>query len=183
MIKVSIILSGEVVNGLEVKGHANFAEHGKDLVCAGVSCIITGGFNALNKEDIEEIILEEGYAKVIVNPESKNVDVLNVKIIQLQTIQESYPKFIKINKWFASKKGVGSTKNGRDSESKRLGCKVADGQFCTAGSIIYRQRGTKIYPGKNVGMGKDHTLFALVTGKVKYERLGRDKKKVSVYEA
>ena len=84
---------------------------------------------------------------------------------------------------FASKKGVGSTKNGRDSEAKRLGAKASDGQTINAGSIIYRQRGTKIYPGKNVGMGKDHTLFALVTGVVKYERLGRDKKKVSVYEA
>ena len=96
MIKVSIISSGEIVNGLEVKGHANFAEHGKDLVCAGVSCIITGGFNALNKEDVEEITLEEGYAKVIVSPESKSVDVINVILIQLKTIQESYPKFIKI---------------------------------------------------------------------------------------
>ena len=83
---------------------------------------------------------------------------------------------------FASKKGVGSTKNGRDSKSKRLGAKLSDGQFCTAGSIIYRQRGTKIYPGKNVGMGKDHTLFALIKGQVKFERCGRDKKKVSVYE-
>ena len=96
MIKVSIISSGEIVNGLEVKGHANFAEHGKDLVCAGVSCIITGGFNALNKEDVEEISLEEGYAKVIVKPGSKSIEVLNVILIQLQTIQESYPKFIKI---------------------------------------------------------------------------------------
>lgn len=96
MIRVSIISSGKNVNGLEVKGHANFAEHGKDLVCAGVSCIITGGFNALDKEDIEEIVLEEGYAKVIVKPETRNVEVLNVIIIQLQTIQESYPKFIKI---------------------------------------------------------------------------------------
>ena len=96
MIKVSIISSGEIVNGLEIKGQANFAEHGKDLVCAGVSCIITGGFNAINKEDVEEIILEEGYAKVIVNPESKSVDVIIVILIQLQTIQESYPKFIKI---------------------------------------------------------------------------------------
>lgn len=96
MIKVSIISSGEIVNGLEVKGHANFAEHGKDLVCAGVSCILTGGFNALDKEDIEEITLEEGYAKVIVEPSSKSVDVINVILIQLQTIQESYPKFIKI---------------------------------------------------------------------------------------
>ena len=96
MIRVSIISSGEIVNGLEVKGHANFAEHGKDLVCAGVSCIITGGFNALNKEDVEEITLEEGYAKVVVKPESKSIDVINVILIQLQTIQESYPKFIKI---------------------------------------------------------------------------------------
>ena len=96
MIKVSIISSGEIVNGLEVKGHANFAEHGKDLVCAGVSCIITGGFNALSIDDIEEITLEEGYAKAIVKPESKSVDVINVILIQLQTVQESYPKFIKI---------------------------------------------------------------------------------------
>ena len=96
MIKVSIISSGEIVNGLEIKGHANFAEHGKDLVCAGVSCIITGGFTAIIKEDVEEIILEEGYAKVIVKPGSKSIEVLNVILIQLQTIQESYPKFIKI---------------------------------------------------------------------------------------
>ena len=85
--------------------------------------------------------------------------------------------------FFAHKKGVGSTKNGRDSESKRLGVKKADGSNVIAGNIIVRQRGTKIYPGKNVGMGKDHTLFALVTGVVRYERCGRDKKKVSVYEA
>ena len=82
---------------------------------------------------------------------------------------------------FASKKGVGSTKNGRDSHAKRLGAKKSDGEFATAGSIIYRQRGTKIYPGTNVGMGKDHTLYALIDGVVKYERLGKDKKKVSVY--
>ncbi|MBO6047144.1 MAG: 50S ribosomal protein L27 [Erysipelotrichaceae bacterium] len=82
---------------------------------------------------------------------------------------------------FASKKGVSSTKNGRDSESKRLGAKLADGQFCTAGSIIYRQRGTKIHPGKNVGKGGDDTLFAKVDGVVKFERLGKNKKQVSVY--
>lgn len=82
---------------------------------------------------------------------------------------------------FASKKGVGSTKNGRDSESKRLGAKRADGQFVNAGEILYRQRGTKILPGNNVGRGGDDTLFALVAGKVKYERKGRDKKQVSVY--
>ena len=83
---------------------------------------------------------------------------------------------------FAHVKAQGSTKNNRDSAGRRLGAKLADGQTAKAGSIIYRQRGTKIYPGKNVGMGKDHTLYALIDGTVKYERLGRDKKKVSVYE-
>lgn len=83
---------------------------------------------------------------------------------------------------FASKKGVGSTNNGRDSESKRLGCKLNDGETCNAGSIIYRQRGTKVFPGNNVGRGGDDTLYALVSGVVKYERVGRSKKQVSVYE-
>ena len=83
--------------------------------------------------------------------------------------------------FFAHKKGVGSTKNGRDSESKRLGAKRADGQFVKAGNILYRQRGTKIHPGINVGKGKDDTLFALVDGRVSFERKGRDKKQVSVY--
>jgi large subunit ribosomal protein L27 len=82
---------------------------------------------------------------------------------------------------FASKKGVGSTRNGRDSHSKRLGAKRSDGQVVTAGSILFRQRGTKIHPGNNVGIGKDDTLFALVQGVVKFERWGRDRKKVSVY--
>ena len=84
---------------------------------------------------------------------------------------------------FASKKGVGSTKNGRDSHAKRLGAKLSDGQSCTAGSIIYRQRGTKIHPGLNVGKGGDDTLFAKVDGVVKFERFGKSKTKVSVYPA
>lgn len=83
--------------------------------------------------------------------------------------------------FFSSKKGVGSSKNGRDSISKRLGAKRADGQFVSGGSILYRQRGTKIYPGENVGRGGDDTLFAKVDGIVKFERVGRDHKKVSVY--
>ena len=83
--------------------------------------------------------------------------------------------------FFAHHKGGGSTKNGRDSESKRLGVKRADGQFSQAGNILVRQRGTKIHPGQNVGIGKDDTLFALVSGVVRFERLGRDKKQVSVY--
>ena len=88
---------------------------------------------------------------------------------------------LKINlQLFAHKKGMGSTRNGRDSESKRLGAKRADGQFVLAGNILVKQRGTHIHPGNNVGRGSDDTLFALIDGKVKFERMGRDRKKVSV---
>jgi large subunit ribosomal protein L27 len=91
---------------------------------------------------------------------------------------------IKINlQLLAHKKGVGSTRNGRDSAAKRLGAKKGDGQLALAGNILVRQRGTKIHPGTNVGIGSDDTLFALVEGTVKFERLGRDRKKVSVYPA
>ena len=84
---------------------------------------------------------------------------------------------------FAHKKGTGSSHNGRDSESKRLGAKRADGQFVLAGNILYRQRGTHIHPGTNVGKGSDDTLFALKSGTVKFERLGKDRKQVSIVEA
>lgn len=82
---------------------------------------------------------------------------------------------------FAHKKGTGSSHNGRDSESKRLGPKRADGQYVLAGNILVRQRGTKYHPGNNVGIGKDDTLFALIDGTVKFERVGKDRKQVSVY--
>ena len=89
---------------------------------------------------------------------------------------------LKLNlQFFAHKKGMGSTRNGRDSESKRLGPKRADGQFSLAGNILVRQRGTKIHPGNNVKIGSDDTLFAVVDGRVKFERVGRDRKQVSVY--
>ena len=89
---------------------------------------------------------------------------------------------LKINiQLFAHKKGGGSTKNGRDSESKRLGVKRGDGQFVLAGNVLVRQRGTHIHPGNNVGKGSDDTLFALVDGNVKFERMGKDRKKVNVY--
>ncbi|MBO4472912.1 MAG: 50S ribosomal protein L27 [Clostridia bacterium] len=88
--------------------------------------------------------------------------------------------FIKLQ-LFAHKKGVGSSRNGRDSAAQRLGTKRADGQFVLAGNILVRQRGTKIHPGTNVGRGKDDTLFALIDGIVRFERLGKDKKQVSVY--
>ena len=90
-------------------------------------------------------------------------------------------KYVLDIQFFASKKGVYSTKNGRDSAGRRLGAKKGDGQFATAGSILYRQRGTKIYPGKNVGRGGDDTLFATASGIVRFERLGKDRKQVSVY--
>ncbi len=91
-------------------------------------------------------------------------------------------KLLKLNiQLFAHKKGQGSTKNGRDSIGKRLGAKAADGEYVTGGSILYRQRGTKIYPGRNVGIGRDDTVFAKIDGYVKFERLGRDRKQVSVY--
>ncbi len=89
---------------------------------------------------------------------------------------------MKLNlQFFAHKKGVGSTKNGRDSASKRLGAKRADGQFVKAGNVLYRQRGTKIHPGTNVGRGGDDTLFALVDGIVRFERKGRNRKQVSIH--
>ncbi|MCR5501642.1 MAG: 50S ribosomal protein L27 [Lachnospiraceae bacterium] len=89
---------------------------------------------------------------------------------------------IRLNlQFFAHKKGMGSTKNGRDSEAKRLGAKRADGQFVKAGNILYRQRGTKIHPGNNVGIGGDDTLFAKIDGVLRFERLGRDRKQASVY--
>lgn len=82
---------------------------------------------------------------------------------------------------FASKKGTGSTQNGRDSAGRRLGAKAADGEFVSAGSILYRQRGTKVFPGVNAQIGKDDTVFATIDGYVKFERKGRDKKQVSIY--
>ena len=92
-------------------------------------------------------------------------------------------KFLEFNiQLFAHKKGQSSTSNGRDSAGRRLGAKASDGEFINAGSIIYRQRGTKIHPGKNVRRGTDDTLFATISGYVKYERLGKDRKQASVYE-
>ncbi len=88
---------------------------------------------------------------------------------------------IQILQLMASKKGVGSTKNGRDSASKRLGAKLSDGQLCSAGSIIYRQRGTKVHPGTNVGIGSDDTLYSKVDGVIRFEKIGRGKKQASVY--
>ena len=92
-------------------------------------------------------------------------------------------QFLEFNiQLFAHKKGQSSTSNGRDSAGRRLGAKASDGEYVNAGSIIYRQRGTKIHPGKNVGRGTDDTLFAKISGYVKYEKVGKDRKQASVYE-
>ena len=92
------------------------------------------------------------------------------------------PRLLELNiQLFAHKKGQGSTSNGRDSISKRLGAKAADGEYVTGGSILYRQRGTKIHPGNNVGIGSDDTVYAKVPGYVKFERVGKDRKQVSIY--
>ena len=105
---------------------------------------------------------------------------MRIHILQKGTVF----RMLQINiQLFAHKKGVGSTKNGRDSESKRLGVKRADGQLVLAGNILVKQRGTHIQPGENVGRGSDDSLFALIDGRVKFERKGRDGKKVSVYAA
>ena len=92
-------------------------------------------------------------------------------------------RFLEFNiQLFAHKKGQSSTSNGRDSAGRRLGAKASDGEYVNAGSIIYRQRGTKIHPGKNVGRGTDDTLFAKISGYVKYEKVGKNRKQASVYE-
>ena len=105
-----------------------------------------------------------------------------VAVTRKLTERQEKTEMMKISlQFFAHKKGVGSTKNGRDSESKRLGVKKADGAYVTAGNIIVRQIGTAIHPGNNVGMGTDYTLFSLIDGKVKFEHKTKDKKQVSVY--
>ena len=155
---------------MEVKGHAGYDEYGKDIVCAAVSVLTVNMANSVEKftDDGFKGSVDEKTGQFIfhftgtVSAESKRMFKMNLQL-------------------FAHKKGVGSTKNGRDSESKRLGAKRADGQFVLAGNILYRQRGTKIHPGVNVGRGGDDTLFAMVDGVVKFERKGRDKKQVSVY--
>ena len=147
--------SGDII-GFHMSGHAGYAEYGSDIVCAGVSTL---AINCINS--IEEFT--DTKFDLVQNDNEGNV-------------------MMKMNlQLFAHKKGMGSTKNGRDSESKRLGAKRADGQFVLAGNILYRQRGTKIHPGTNVGIGGDDTLYALVDGVLRFERKGRDKKQASVY--
>ena len=193
MIKVKVKPSS-----ITVKGHADYADMGKDIVCASVSSIVTTTINAILSLENDAIDYKNSAGLVKIDILKQNE--ITKKLIQnmvdlLIELSNDYPKNIKVEReWetvknlmklniqlFAHVKAQGSTQNGRDSAGRRLGAKASDGETVSAGSILYRQRGTKIYPGTNVGMGKDHTLFAKIEGVVKYERLGRDKKKVSVY--
>ena len=184
--------------GFELSGHAGYDEYGKDIVCASVSVLVINTINSIEKftddnfkcDADEESGLIKLHPNVKLSNESKLL--LNSLYLGISEIAQENKKYITVKikevwtmlkmnlQFFAHKKGVGSTKNGRDSESKRLGAKRADGQFVKAGNILYRQRGTHIHPGTNVGIGGDDTLFALVDGVVRFERKGRDKKQVSI---
>ena len=155
--------------GFQVIGHADSVEEGADLVCCSVSVLTINLVNSLDTFTDDEFEVTEQEELGLVQVTFKNP--LSDKALLLM---DSFDLG-------AHKKGVGSTKNGRDSESKRLGAKRADGQFVKAGNILYRQRGTKIHPGVNVGRGGDDTLFAKVDGVLRFERKGRDKKQASVY--
>ena len=171
----------DVYDGFRMEGHARYAKYGKDIVCAGVSALVINTINSIEEftgdtvtTTMQPDLVEMRMTSEQISPEAELL--LRSLVLGLQGTM------LKMNlQLFAHKKGMGSTKNGRDSESKRLGAKRADGQFVLAGNIIYKQRGTKIHPGVNVGRGGDDTLFALVDGVVRFERKGRDKKQASVY--
>ena len=159
---------------ITISGHANYNEKGQDIVCSSVSSIVMTTINAINS-------LEEGAIKSVVKEGYIEIIILNNSLIVTKLL-ENMAKFLELDiQLFAHKKGQSSTSNGRDSAGRRLGAKAADGEYISAGSIIYRQRGTKIHPGENVGRGTDDTLYAKVSGYVKYEHYGKDRKKVSVY--
>ena len=189
MIKVKYYYDDDFsIRGFCLKGHADYAEIGYDIVCSAVTSNAIAVINSLDKlvkVEFEKVIGKEGHIECIVKDgyleDSKLL--LNHFQLAIEEIKREYPKnMLNMNlQLLASKKGVGSSKNGRDSISKRLGVKRFDGQVVTAGSIIVRQRGTKIHPGTNVGKGGDDTLFALVDGAVKFERKDKKRKKVSVY--
>ena len=183
MINVTVSLDSEHrYHGISFLGHAGLAndyQEGQELVCAAVSALTLNMANSVEHFTEDQFEADEDEQSGMfrfrftgtISPEAALL--MNSLVLGLEDIEETYGEpYIK---------GVGSTKNGRDSESKRLGAKRADGQFVLAGNILYRQRGTKIHPGLNVGRGGDDTLFATVDGVVRFERKGRDKKQVSVY--
>ena len=178
MTTVTFYSEGSRVTGFEVKGHSGYAPEGEDIVCAAVTSAVRLVECAVN----DVLGLE---ASVKVKEQDASIS-LKLPSGLGQTNESPWPargvgQMLNIGlQFFAHKKGVGSTRNGRDSESKRLGVKRGDGQFVLAGNVLVRQRGTRIHPGVNVGKGSDDTLFALKSGKVKFERMGKDRKQVSI---
>ena len=148
--------------GFHSQDHAGYSAEGQDIVCAAVSALVINFVNSLDE-------LTDDHYQIDVNQEDAEIDV-----VFTEELSEEGSLLLR-------SLILGLTKNGRDSESKRLGAKRADGQFVKAGNILYRQRGTKIHPGVNVGRGGDDTLFALVDGIVRFERKGKDKKQCSVH--
>ena len=167
--------------GFIVEGHADYAEEGSDIVCAAVSALTqTALLGIIRYAGEEKVVYEQSEGFLAAHTLSFVPEVpivLETVVSGLNEIARQYPEYVVLT----HKKGVGSTRNGRDSESKRLGVKLHDGVVCKAGNILVRQRGTHFHPGTNVGIGKDDTLFAKVAGKVAYERAGRYNRKVSVY--
>ncbi len=187
---------------MKCKGHSGYAPEGEDIVCAAVTSAVRLAECAVNDvlglEAAVKVREKDAFislklpARLGQTNESTCQTLLTALMVHFAQLLRSTP--ITLSSWrckimlkiglqfFAHKKGVGSTRNGRDSEAKRLGVKRADGQFVLAGNILVRQRGTHIHPGVNVGKGSDDTLFALKSGKVKFERLGKDRKQVSIVE-
>ena len=193
MIKVILTKKDDNVNKVIINGHAGYDDFGKDIVCAAVSSTVITTINILLSLDNQSISYNDSRGLIIevLKNDMTTKKIINVLISNLYELEKAYPKNIQIKEenneqiniqLFAHKKGQSSTSNGRDSAGRRLGAKASDGEYVTAGSIIYRQRGTKIHPGTNVGRGTDDTLFAKISGYVKYSHLGKDRKQVSVYE-
>ena len=180
MITVTFFKSADYFKGFKISGHADFNTSGPDIVCAGVSSAAIMTANTITEvlHTDAEVTDSDGFINLsLSSAEAKEASHLILKLLFRRC-----KVMIKVNlQLFAHKKGMGSTKNGRDSESKRLGVKRADGQKVLAGNILVKQRGTHIHPGNNVGIGSDDTLFAKIDGVVKFERVGKDRKRASVY--
>lgn len=197
MITVTFFKSADYFKGFKISGHADFNTSGPDIVCAGVSSAAIMTANTITEvlHTDAEVTDSDGFINLnLSSAEAKEASHLIEGLwLHLSALQKQYKSIlkllfrrckvmIKVNlQLFAHKKGMGSTKNGRDSESKRLGVKRADGQKVLAGNILVKQRGTHIHPGNNVGIGSDDTLFAKIDGVVKFERVGKDRKRASVY--
>ena len=209
MIKIIIFKQKEISLGFKIEGHALSREEMEsttgdayDMICNSVSVLsqsvvigmeevlklpvkyeVKDGFLSLNLHNLKNEDIKKGQILLLTFEKSLESLIMSLDVsFGKNIIRGGVMSMLMMNlQLFAHKKGVGSSKNGRDSESKRLGAKAADGEFVLAGNILYRQRGTKIHPGLNVGKGGDDTLFAKEDGIVRFERMGRDKKKVSVY--